>query len=226
MAAYADYQEHRLPVGPNQRAIERAFGTEKDEQLDRIRQALLVGMPGQAPSDALNYIGAERMLPRVNAEANDVYAERLRTAWDGLGGWSYAGSHGSLLRALDRAGFPMGDPDGAHIIQRVRRYSWLDASGGDVVFGTHPGWKFDGSPKKIWNQFGILFGADVPGLDVGTPLAETLNRIVRLWKPAKARFMGTIVVTTPPVWGWPVGTAWGDGGLTWGPSASRKITPM
>lgn len=223
--AYADFQQHRVPGGPNQQTIERVFGGEKDEQLDRIRQALLVGFPGQAPATALNNIGAERMLPRVSGETDDAYAERLRTVWDGLGGWSYAGSHGSLLRALDRAGFPMGTPDGAHIIQRVRRYSWLTASGGDVTFGTHPGMVWDPSPETVWNQFAIFFGADVPDLDVDTPLADTLNRIVRLWKPAKARFMGTWVIVTGPVWDWPIGTLW-DPGINWDDSESRHIPPL
>ncbi len=222
--AYADWQANRVKVGPVQAAVERVYGGEKDEQLDRVRQALQVGYPGLAPSDALGYIGSERLLPRAAAETTDDYAERLRTVWEGLAGWSYAGSHGSLLRALERAGFPMGTPDGCHVVQRVRRYSYLD--GADVVYGTHAGMTWDSRPANIWNQFVLIFGADVAGLSEGTTLADILNRTVRQWKPAKARFMGTYVVVTAPVWGWPPETEWGQAGLDWGESESRFVPPL
>lgn len=222
--AFEDYQSKRGPYRDDGSvAVEGAYGKEKDGQLDRARQAMLAGFPGLAPTDAIGYIGQERRLPRVTGETADAYAERLRTCWDGLDGWSYAGSHGSLLRALERAGLPMGDPDGCHIIQRTKRYSWLD--GADVVFAEHDGWTFNTQPPAIWNQFGLLFGADVADLDVDTPLADTLNLTVRLWKPAKARFMGTWVVVSGPTWGWPIGVAWGDLGRDWGGGVTRYIPP-
>jgi len=224
MGLYGEYQANRVKVGPVQEALERTYGNEKDEQQDRITQALQVGYPGLAPADALKFIGAERMLPRVSGEADNVYAERLRTAWDSLHGWSFAGSHGSLLRALERAGFPQGDPDGAHIIQKTKRYSYLNA--GTVVFGTHDGMTFDTTAPKIWNQFIVLFGADVADLDPGSPLADTLNMTVRQWKPAKARFMGTFVLETGVAWGWPPDLDWGDAGLDWGESVVRFIPPV
>lgn len=223
MGLYEDYQSKRVPLKESEQKVERAYGKEKDTQQDRLRQALLVGHPGLAPDDALGLIGAERSLPRIAAESAVNYAERLRTAWDGLGGWSYAGSHGSLLRALERAGFPMGSPDGCFIVQRTRRFSYLNA--GTVVFGTHPGMEWDAHPATYWNQFAIFFGADVVGLDVGTAMADALNRIVRLWKPAKARFMGTWVIVTGPVWDWPVGTLWNPG-INWDDSESRHIPPL
>lgn len=220
---YEDWQSRLAPPWlrrTNGEKIERAYGGAKDVQLDRANQALLAGIPGQGPSDALGYIGAERSLPRVSGEADNVYSERLRTAWDGLDGWSFAGSHGSLLRALQRAGFPMGSPSGCFIVQKTRRFSYLNGS--TVTFGTHPGMVWDDSPDTVWNQFAIFIGADVAGLDVGTPLADTLNRIVRAWRPAKARYMGCWVIVTGPVWDWPVGTLW-DPGINWDASESRHI---
>lgn len=233
MSVYEDYQLRLAPPWlrrTNGEKVERVYGREKDTQLDRANQALVAGLPGYGPTDALGFIGAERMLPRISGEASNVYAERLRTAWSSLGGWSYAGSHGSLLRALERAGFPMGTPNGCHVVQKTRRFSYL--AGSTVTFGTHPGMTWDGLGPEYWNQFGIIFGADVVAggalpddLEEGSRSADTLNKIVRQWKPAKARFMGTWVVVTAPVYGWPVGTQWGQVGLDWGESDSRFISP-
>lgn len=225
MGVYSDWQSKLAPPWlrrDNGGIIERTYGAEKDVQLDRANQALLAGIPGRGPVDALSPIGIERQLPRAGAETDDDYEERLRTAWSSLAGFRRGGSHGGLLRALERAGFPMGNPDGCHVVQRTKRYSYL--SGSTVVYGTHS-MSWNSQPLTIWNQFAIIFGADFAPLVTGSPEAETLNRLVRLWKPAKARFMGTWVITTPPVWGWPPETEWGDPGLDWGESASRFIPP-
>jgi hypothetical protein len=246
MGIYSDYQSKLAPPafqGPNGTMIETTFGAEKDTEFDRARQGLLSNLPDQAPPDALDYIGDERMMARATTEApsdnggtrDQAYAERLRTVWDSPAGWSYAGSHGSLLYALDRAGFPMGDPNGCHIIQRVKRYSWLTGSGGTVVFGTHPGWTFDGSPPAIWNQFGLIFGADFSPpigsvFQAGDPSANLLNSIVAAWKPVKARFMGTQVMLNGPWWDWPPGVNWNDPGRNWGDGIStgtmRFVPPV
>lgn len=228
MASYSDYQSKLAPPwlqGANGTIIQQGLGAEKDVFLDRTRQGVLANFPDQGPADALPHIGADWVLPQAAGESNANYRERLRTAWDSVSGWSFAGSHGSLLRALDRAGFPMGTPDGCHIIQRTQRYTYLTATGGDPVFGVHAGWQFDGSPPGLWNQFGLLFGADVSGLTDGSALADRLNTTVRLWKPGKARFMGTKVIVSGPTWGWPIGVRWGDMGLTWGGGVTRSIAP-
>ncbi len=223
---YEDWQAKLPPTAhraPNSEIVERALGAEKDEQQDRVRQATLVSLPDLAPTDALDFIGAERLLPRESGESDVNYAERLRAAWESTSGWSYAGSHGSLLRALKRAGFPSGTPSGAHVIQRTRRYTYLDG-GGNVVYGTHPGWTFDISPPSTWNQFGIVFGADVSGLTSGSSMADRLNALVRQWKPAKARFMGTWIIVSGPTWDWPIGIQWNGPGLAWGDGVTTGVT--
>lgn len=233
---YESYQSLLAPPflqGQNATVLERQFGAEKNLELERARQGSLANILGSCPWDALDYIGQERGLPRATTEspgdnggAHDLaYAERLRTCWDAPSGWSYAGSHAGLLYALDRAGFPMGDPAGAHVIQRYKRYSWLTASGGSPAYGDHPVWTFDGSDARLWNQFGIVFGADVAGLSAGTPLAALLNATVDTWRPRKARFMGTWIVVSGTIWGWPIGANWGDGGRNWG-GVSRFVPPI
>lgn len=234
---YRDYQS-LTPAGPqgeNLALIERTLGGEKDVQFERARQATLAAMPTAGAPDALDVIADDRMLPRAASEspaddggANDqAMAERLRTMWTSQDGWSRGGGHEGILRALSRAGFPTGDPDGAHVIQRTKLVSWLAA--GVLTFTDHTGWTFDGRPPSTWHQFGILFGADftAPGggtLEDGDPSADLLNALVRLWKPGKARFMGTWVVISEAIWGWPIGVEWGDVGRVWGGS-SRFVAP-
>jgi hypothetical protein len=225
---YQSYQRGLVPPSlkfQNAQVIEGDFGGEKDVAFERARQGVRVNLPGIGAADALDTIAWERQLPRAAGESDAALAARLKVAWDDDHGWLPAGSHASILYALDRAGFPMGDPDGAHVMQRHVRYSWLTASGGTPVYGVHPIWTFDGSDPRIWNQFGIVFGADVVGLSTGSDSAKVLNGLVRLWKPEKARFMGTWIIVSGPTWGWPVGTKWGDMGLTWGGGVTRFVPP-
>ncbi len=252
MSEFSKYQERHGPgflQGPNGGAWGRALGEEKNYQLDTNRQAVLADIPRPtSTADELVYIGADRALPRAigsylgglspesdpaNTQADAAYAERLRTCWDANDGHRFKGSHGGLLRALARAGFPVGLAVGAVLIQRTKRYSYLsDTVPGQVVFGVHSGWTFNPQGPDMFNQFGIMFGADLgndpatglPKLADGTQMAITLNALVREWKPAKARYMGAKVVVSGSIWGWPIGATWGQAGRNWG-GVSRFIAP-
>jgi len=162
-------------------------------------------------------------LPRAVGEADVDLAERLRTSWDSLDGHPRRGSHRGLHKALARAGFPTGLASGAVIVQRTKRYSYM--ASGVVTYASHGGWTFDGHGPEVWNQFGIMFGADVVKLDVGTPMADLLNGLVDDWRPAKARFMGTRIFISGTFWGWPLGVTWGAGGRVWATDVSRFIPP-
>lgn len=225
MSLYRDRESKMAPPwlrGPGARPVLEELGGEKDVQVDRARQSVLANFPDQGPADALPKIGADRMLPQGTTESTADWRERMRTVWDDVNSWPGAGAHGPLLFALARAGFPTGLSSGAVIIQRTKRYSYLNA--GVVTFGTHPGWGWDATPPAIWNQFGILFGADVAGLSTGSVLAQQLNALVNLWKPAKARFMGTQVLLVGPWWDWPIGVAWDDVGRNWGDGVTTGTT--
>ena len=87
----------------------------------------------------------------------------------------------------------------------------------------HAFWAWDSSGKS--NRFGLIFGADVSGLTTGSALAAILNGLVSTWKPGKGLFMGTIVVISLPIWGWPIGVTWGAGGRTWGGGSGRFVAP-
>jgi hypothetical protein len=214
--------------GANVKSLEQHFGDEKDLEYERARQGLLSNNPVTCPVDALPYIGEERQLPQGVGESTADYRARLKVAWDRDDGWLFGGTHGGLLKALARAGFPTGDPDGAHVMQRIQLYSWIDT--GVVTFGTHSIWTFDAAPPGAWNRFGIVFGAEFTPpvgslFSDGDPSATLLNGIVEAWKPAKALFAGSWVVLSGSIWGWPPATAlWGAGGRTWGGS-SRFVSP-
>jgi hypothetical protein len=247
LAAFADatvavaaglWQQTQQLIGPpwmklpNGQIVEGDYGAEKDILFERARQGLMSNMPVLGPADALDLQGQERKLPRAvdisgtPVETDAVFAERLRTQWDADDGWSPASAFAPMLRALDRAGIPMGDPGGAHVIQSYRRIAWLSASGGSPVYGTHPDpWTFSSDPASQWNMFGILFGADVAAIDVGTPATERLFEIVAEWKPGKARFMGIWIIVSGPTWGWPTTVTWGAGGRNWGGGSTRFIPP-
>ena len=199
---------------PNSQTIEGVYGAEKDTEAERARaQGILPNLPGTAPPDALPIIAAERQLRRASSDTDTSFGEYLRTAWD----TQYrSGLHRRVLEELDRAGFPMGDPDGAHVMQRYKRYSWLTASGGLFTEGTHPVWTFDGAPLTLNTQWGLVFGADVVGLSDGTPSAETLNDICDRLGPQKVRVRGDVDHRQRPVVGFShrrrVGRLGGDPG--------------
>lgn len=54
---------------------------------------------------------------------------------------------------------------------------------------------------------------------------NTIRKVVKTWKPAKAKFMGIWVVVDGAVWGWPLGTKWGASGLKWGSGTSAHYDP-
>jgi hypothetical protein len=234
MGLYSIYQSQVAPgclQRTNGKILETVYGGEKDVEMDRARQGVIASLPGAGPADATPFIGAERQLPRAVGESDADYAERVRTVWDGAQGWSFGGSDQGILFALNRAGFPMGDPAGVHVMKRYLEYSWLAA--GVVTFGTHATpWIWDGTDPNVFTQFGIVIGADfTPPIGTtfqdGDPSAELLNTLVAKWKPAKWRFMGTIVVIADLVYDWPPGVhKWDDGGLTYDSGSSRFVKPI
>lgn len=208
-----------------------ALGKDLDTVLDRIRQAAIAALPDSTnsagvltftPPDALKYIGADRVLPRISGETDVAYASRLQDAW---ATWDLAGGYLGMLRALIRAGFPAGST-GTNVVQQIGRYGYLTGDGltGTVTYSTHPPMIFDDTPGS-WNQFMLIFNTDVPALTVGSRLAEVLNQTVRTWKPAKARYLGATIVLSQPLWGWPPTAAWGSGGRVWGGGSVRFIPP-
>lgn len=229
--SYEDDVPRRLPppFGDDGRALGAAFGQRLDMLVRLFREAVHARLPSLCPDDALPYIGTERGLPKGQGETSSAYNARLKDAWTiwggddtpitGVGGGG--GSHLGMLNALKSAGFPTGST-GATIVQQNGRYSQLDSAGA-LVLGTlmtcesrqnlagavqaRPGWTF-GPLDNFHSVFGLLFPAAT------TVDAGVINSIVEKWRPAKALFFGTWVITAGRVWGWPLDGEWGDG--VWG----------
>lgn len=209
--------------GPQGQALSRAMATEIELQNNLLRQGLLARFPakgntdtvtkqyGLPPSDALDQIGADRLLPRGPGESDATYSARLLAAW---AAWEFAGSHYGVLRALNLAGYA-----NMVIVQDNGRYSQLTGSAGDITdltFGTlmtcvnrggKPGWTFD-TRVDFYSRFAIVFTADASNLstDAGQ---KTLVSIVNNWKPAKAQFVAAYVILSGRLFGWPIGRTLG-----------------
>lgn len=222
---YATWQPLLAPPwfqGPFGAALLRQFGAAKDDLRDRTTQAVRARFPTLAPSDAQDLIGRERQIARGPGESNALYGERLRHAWEA---WGLAGSWLGLLRILRASGY-----DNIVGVQWNGRYAQLDGSD-NLVLGDlgvcqtrdppHPGWVFDVA-ETFWSRFMLVVPTSTPIFT--TPSGQaTLNQIVRLWKPAVATFMGTVIINSGRIWGWPVQT-WGDL-TTWGPDMETFIAP-
>lgn len=209
--------------GPQGQALSRAMGTEIELQNDLLRQGLLARFPakgsvdpvtkqyGLPPSDALNQIGSDRLLPRGTGESDAAYSARLAAAW---AAWEFAGSHYGVLRALQLAGYA-----NMVIVQDNGRYSHLTGSAGDLTdlaFGTlmtcvnrggKPGWTFD-TRIDFYSRFAIVFTADASNLSSASGQAILVD-IVSNWKPAKVQFVAAYVILTGRLLGWPVGRTLG-----------------
>lgn len=225
-------------LGVNGQALKAALGSELDYQEWRLLQGLLAPFPtkgsvdgagayGLPSDDALDQIGVDRKLRRGPAESSSAYAARLLDAWTA---WTFAGSHYGVLRNLQIAGYA-----DMKVVQQNGRYAYLSGTAGtlaDLTFGTlmpcttragRPGWSFDWH-DDFYSQFGLLFTTDHANLSTASGQA-ILSEIVREWKPAKALYVGAVVITAGVVWGWPTTMKWGDAGLTWGGNTTRVIDP-
>lgn len=216
--------------GPNGGAWQAEFGGAKDEVLDRARLGVLARFPGkmlrelgqaevEAPSDALDHIGADRGTPRAPGESDAVYAARLLIVWDTF---TYLGGPYGMLRALADYGYA-----NVNIIQDNGRYWFLSA--GVLTSGTlmsmatrgRPGWQFD-LRNDLWTRFGLLFTADAANVS-GVQGQTVLNALVERWRPAGSSYLGAWVILAGRVWGWPTTKVWGSG--NWGGGSSRWIPP-
>ncbi len=68
-------------------------------------------------------------------------------------------------------------------------------------------------------------GGENPFASPSQSMRNLINKIVKTWKPAKAKYMGGFMHVTGVLWGWPIGTTWGQAGLRWGESMGVALAP-
>lgn len=89
--------------GPYGRVLTATLGAAIDALVDATKQAVKARHVATAPDDALEALGADRLLERYPIESNATYRARLAAAWDA---WEFAGSKQGILAALAAAGYP------------------------------------------------------------------------------------------------------------------------
>ena len=215
----------RDPIGQGEA---NATGAQLDYQRDRALQGVLARFPtrgrldsdpasptfGQyftAPTDALDELGSDRVLPRAVAESDANFAPRLKDAWTTH---SFDGSHYAVLRQLALQGYV-----GPIIVQDNGRWARLTGSAGTIADMTqgslmacinrssHPGWTFD-DRTDYYPRFGIVFEADAANLSSASGQAQ-LNAIVKQWGPGKATFVASFVILAGRIFGWTTGISFG-----------------
>lgn len=221
MPLYEEYLPKLLPppFGPKGRAFMAKVGTRMDAILRLFWDAVYAGFPDWAPDDALDVIGAELGLPRSPDEPQATYAARLREVWPtwegdntritGKGGG--AGSRRGILLALKALGVPIGS-SGATLVSQGGSYYQLTAQSvltrGTLMncvnrtnllgaVASRPGWTFEGR-DNFYAEFGLVFPVSPGPLDFAL-----LNQVVDRWRQAKELFVGTWVIHTGRLLGWP-----------------------
>lgn len=84
--------------GPNGRAVAGATGRAQDAELVKLRDAVRMRAPLEAPSDALPYLGRDRMLLQAPGESSSAYAARLDNAHNI---WYWAGARDGIVSVFE-----------------------------------------------------------------------------------------------------------------------------
>lgn len=74
-----------------------SLGTEKDALLALAKEAVRARLIDEAPSDALDLIGADRDLERGRSEADASWRDRIAGAWES---WSWLGTRYGISDAV------------------------------------------------------------------------------------------------------------------------------
>jgi len=215
MTTYATWLTSLLPgglAGPWARRWTAALGSVGDELLADAKLAVKARMPSDAPDDALPFIGADRLLPRLRGETLTDWRVRLSAAWDL---WPWAGTRRGLVTAIDQLGlvgytlrtnasFAPGLPPDRAASKWARWWLFVPATG-------HP-WT-----RTTWGSG--TWGSGTWGSSASRDDVARVKGQLRQW--SGARDLGIVrLYFGGTAGGWGLGT-WGSG--TWGDAGTSFI---
>jgi hypothetical protein len=220
------FQVDRLPYWARLGSLPDWFSAEgdaKDVLVAALKDAAKLRCPSLAPPDALDKLGADRMLPRYPAEVDAAYRARLAAAWDA---WERAGSAVGVLGELRRYLGPLGLVSWMQILTPLLRY----VSNVDGTVTTTQGGAFLIDIPNWWTKFSLLIAVPAgPAIPAdGSDVANAVAAILKNWIPAHEVCV-SISVSRGEVWGAP-GNTWGAAPATpgvWGVTSSPTFwTPL
>lgn len=138
-------------------------------------------------SDALKYIGRERMLPRYLQESLGAYHTRLHNAWRI---WRTAGSEEQIAEQLELAVMAQFEP----------RFAWTSTWDGDAdnwsrvfLFAENHPW----APEGEWGDGQVWGDGGAWGLSASVAEVELMRTLVELFRPAHIRWFLVVKMDEP-----------------------------
>lgn len=203
--SYEQWLKEIAPVAFQQdrgQAYLAAFGRVLDEEVNRLREAILARFVEHAPTAGLARIGSDRRLHRYPAESEASFRRRLAGAW---AFYQWGGTIRGLEEALRAAGYD------SIIVEEHWRTDpniWAEFSiildAADAFLTAIP-W----DSGYNWDD-GHHWDAD---LDPGEP--ERIRRVIDEVKPARSKLRNLHYVYLPGfTWG-VTDPCWNEPGVTW-----------
>lgn len=188
-----------------------AIGLNWDAFAEAARQGVRARCPGVdgAPTDALAYIGRDRVLIRGPAESDDAFAARLRQAFEA---WQRAGSMEGQMRQCQAFFTPTSII--ALMVNNQARWAYIGTTGGPIEYsvGDPAAWNWDGS-SSTWARCWLIlhipgdwmrywgdstWGTGSWGTIKPATYPQSLRQIVAAWKSAAT--VVQIILAYEPEW--------------------------
>lgn len=212
--SYETYGQDILPtawLGPWGVRWCQAFGGIEDALKDALKDATKARMVKLAPTDALPYIGSERLIIQGRKETAEGHRLRLSNAW------TLHQEGGTALGVVDSlAVFPKG-ASSTYAYGQLDGWHWDEDNWWSrywILFDTP-----NGFTQEVWGNDGTWGGDSVWGLvDFLPSEVQELRRLAWFWKSGEAVPVAAAIILTGQVWA-PDGI-FADGGV-WG--AATKV---
>lgn len=214
---FAEWLLSRLPGpnrGPRGSALVTIVAGRFDELVERAKAAAKADLPSEAPDDALEYIGEDRVIERMPLEDLDVYRARLAGAWEA---WSWACTWRGIASPIILAGLGAPTLLTQRQLPRPPRPEWWSRF--TVLFTGRFVWDggltWDG--EAAWDSRVV---APIETMDIDAA-RDRLRHLIRPWKSAHDRVTSAIIARG--AWLWDDGEAWESAGAVWDAAVVTEI---